>query len=177
IYLYGAMSTPGPTMANNWNAGIGPLFYNTVEGNRIRETNQGILVGVEDNPQAVRGADWPRALGTVIRHNTMTQSRTDGLAVSAGAALPDDPADLGILGTLAEFNVVQDAPVGFEAGPRTVGTLFRRSHAYFWNWLPSAPPKAFSTTGAREAIGADNTVEGHDGGDDSRIGNDLTPGK
>jgi len=177
IYLYGAMSTAGPAMPNRWNAGIGPLFYNTVEGNRIQETDRGILLGVEDNPQASAGADWPRALGTTIRHNTMTGSRSAGLQISAGAARPEDPADLAIEGTIAEFNVVRDAPLGYGAGPRTVGTLFRRNHAYFWNWLPAAPPKAFATSGAREAIGSDNTVEGHDGGDDTRIGNDLAPGK
>jgi len=177
IYLYGAMSTAGPTMPNTWNAGIGPLFYNTVEGNRIQDTDRGIRLGIEDNPEASRGVDWPRALGTTIRHNSMTQSRSAGLSVSAGAARPADLADLAVEGTLAEFNVVRDAPVGYEAGPRTVGTLFRRDHAYFWDWLPTAPPKAFATTGAREAVGADNTVEGHDGGDDSRIGNDLAPMK
>lgn len=177
IYLYGAMSTAGPTMPNNWNAGIGPLFYNTVEGNRIGETDQGILVGVEDNPGASAGADWPRALGTTIRHNTMTGSRSAGMQVSAGAARPDDPADLGIEGTIAEFNAVQDAPVGYGSGPRTLGTLFRRNHAYFWNWLPSAPPQAFATAGAREAVGSDNTIEGRAGEGDSRIGNDLSPAK
>ena len=177
IYLYGAMSTAGPAMPNTWNAGIGPLFYNTVEGNRISETDRGIRLGIEDDPQASCSVDWPRALGTVLRHNSMTQSRTAGLSISAGAARPEDPADLAIEGTIAEFNFVRDAPVGYEAGPRTVGTVLRRDLAYFWNWTPNAPPKAFATAGAREAIGADNTVEGHDGGDDGRIGNDLTPKK
>ena len=177
IYLYGAMSTAGPAMTNTWNAGIGPLFYNTVEGNRIQDTDQGILVGVEDDPQASRSADWPRALGTVLRHNSMMRSRSAGLTVSAGAARPADPADLAIEGTLAEFNFVRDAPVGYAAGPRTVGTLLRRDLAYFWNWPPTAPPKAFATDRAREAIGSDNTIEGHDGGDDGRIGDDLTPPK
>ena len=177
IYLYGAMSTSAPTMPNQWNAGIGPLFYNTVEGNQIRDTEQGILLGVSDDLAAARGADWPRALGTVIRHNTVVGSRATGIEISAGSAFADDPADLAIEGTVAEFNDVQDAVTGFLAGPRTVGTLFRRNHGYFWRWPADAPPRAIATDGAREAVGSDNTMEGPDGWGDKRLKNDLEPVK
>ena len=176
IYLYGGMSTAGPTMPNQWNAGIGPLFYNTVEGNRIRATDGGIQVGIGDDP-AARGADWPRALGTTIRHNTILDSRTVGLDIGAGAPFTDDPADLAVEGTIAEFNDLRNAPMGFHTGPRTLGTLLRRNHGYFWNWPPASPPYAISTDGAREAVGSDNTIEGHDGWGDKRLKNDLDPAK
>ena len=172
VYLFGAMSTSAPTMPNQWNAGIGPLFYDTVEGNRIRETDQGILLGLGDDPAAARGADWPRALGTTIRHNTIVQSRSTGVEISTGAA-PTDLADLGIEGTIVEFNDVRDAPVGFRVGPRTLGTVIRRNHGYFWNWPAGSPPRAIVIEDAREAVGSDNTIEGPSGGEDSRLRNDL----
>ncbi|HET6382054.1 MAG TPA: hypothetical protein VFJ58_01575 [Armatimonadota bacterium] len=163
IYLFGAMSAAGPTMANQWNRGIGPLFYNTASGNQIQQTDQGILVGIGDNTTAAQGADWPRALGTVIRHNTMVRSRAAGLDVSGGSPLPNDPNDLSVEGTIAEFNVVRDAPAAYAADGRTLGTLFRRDHAYFWNEPANPPPKAFSTAGAREVVRAENNVEGRGG--------------
>jgi hypothetical protein len=174
IYLFGAMSTSDPAMPNRWNAGIGPLYYNSVVGNRIQGAEEGIKLGIGDNAAAVKGADWPRALGTVIRRNSIVESRTAGVDISGGTSDPTDSADISVEGTIVEFNFLRDAPTGYEAGARTVATLFRRNHAYFWNWPAGVVPKSFVTDGAREAVGNNNTVEGHAGNADPQITDELS---
>jgi hypothetical protein len=159
IYLYGGASTLDATMENHWNAGIGPLFFNTVEGNTISSTAQAISVGLDDHLAAQQSAGWPLALGTVFRFNTGINSRYQGFSIMTGAAITGEKPYVSALGTIVEFNMMRDQPVGYLSGNRTEVTLFRRDFAYFWNLQPGAKPVGFDTAGAVNPISELNNIE------------------
>jgi hypothetical protein len=117
-------------MPQTWNRGIGPLWFNHIEGTRCDETSCGALVTSGEEPRLP--VEFPRCLGNVLRHNSFVRNRTDGLLVTgnrpAGQANPS-PA---VLGTIAEFNVARDATTGYRVAQSAEMTLLRRNHAYFW---------------------------------------------
>ena len=130
LYLYGNCSTLASSMPQTWNRGIGPLWFNHIEGTRCDETSCGALVTSGEEPRLP--VEFPRCLGNVLRHNSFVRNRTDGLLVTgnrpAGQANPS-PA---VLGTIAEFNVARDATTGYRVAQSAEMTLLRRNHAYFW---------------------------------------------
>jgi parallel beta-helix repeat protein len=164
IYLYASGTTLGSSMPRAWNRGIAPLFWNLAEGNRTEECSRGALVVSGDDPHLP--VEFPRALGNVIRHNSFVRSREDGVALSLGAVAvtPDvrNPAP-SVAGTIAEFNVVRDANIGYHAGAGSDHTVFRRNHAYFWYPVSNSRdlPVAFQVDrpGASVAV-EQNSVEG-----------------
>lgn len=175
LYLFGNCSTLASSMPATWNRGIGPLYFNHVEGTRCDQTSCGILlISGERHGMAV---EFPRALGNVLRHNSMIASRTDGLLVTgAGRPLPGqtdgDRASPAVLGTIAEFNLVRDAVTGYRAAAGAAATLLRRNLAYFWYPVNSqAPPRvAFQVDDpASEAVIEQNSVEGIQGVPDADV--------
>lgn len=150
ILLYAAMTTREPTMPRTWNRGIGPLYYNLVEGNSFDHT----ALGMQLNINAEAAADWPLAVGNIFRSNSANNSRT-----AAFSAAVSGEGERLCLGTVAEFNMVRDQAVGFQAGKGTAGTILRRNHLYFWRYEPGKPI-AFDLQGARDVIVEDNEVEG-----------------
>jgi hypothetical protein len=154
VLLYAAMTTQDHTMPRTWNRGIGPLYYNLVEGNSFDET--ALAMNLSINAEAA--SDWPLAMGNVFRYNSAANSRTS--AFSAGVSGEGKRL---CLGTIAEFNMVRDQSIGFAAGKGTAGTVLRRNHVYFWRYEPGKPV-AFDVRGAEDAVVADNEVEGVWGG-------------
>jgi len=150
VLLYGAMTTQEPTMPRTWNRGIGPLHYNLVEGNFFDETALAMNLGIN----AEAASDWPLAVGNVFRYNSANNSRSAAFSASVSGQ-----GERLCLGTVAEFNMVRDQPVGFGAGAGTAGTVLRRNHVYFWHYEPGKPV-AFDVRGARDVAIADNEVEG-----------------
>ena len=66
-------------------------------------------------------SSFSRALGNVLRHNSFVRSREDGVALQLGAVDGDAGGSQhlgGVAGTIAEFNVVRDAHIGYHAGPQ-----------------------------------------------------------
>lgn len=156
IYLYAATTTLDPQMQPTWNRGIGVLMFNTVEENHIEDSSNGVFALANNRDLPV---EWPRAVGTLIRRNTIVESRFDGLRLTA-AGSQDNPS---FVGTVVEFNVVRDQHVGISAGSGVGGALVRRNHVYFWDeeYLEDEPT-------AMRLLGSDtleqaNTVEGPNG--------------
>jgi hypothetical protein len=162
FYLYSNGTTLASSMPRTWNRGISPLFFNHIEGNRSEECSAGVLLTSGDYPGLP--IEFPRALGNVIRHNSFVRSRTDGIVIQSRKRedADTDPAP-SIAGTLAEFNLVRDAPVAYHAGHGADHILFRRNHAYFWYPVENTeePYIAFQTDrqGA-VVVRKENTVEG-----------------
>jgi len=158
IFLYANGTTLASSMPRTWNRGISPLFFNLIEGNRAESTKAGILVTSGD--AANLPVEFPRALGNTLRHNSLLRSRIQGInIVSRGG----DQAEPSVVGTIAEFNVVRDAPVGYYLGAGADVAVFRRDHAYFWYPVNGSgePPVAFKIDRpqANVMIG-ENSVEG-----------------
>ena len=65
------------SMPRTWNRGISPLFWNVAEGNRAEECSAGALVTSGD--AAALPVEFPRALGNVLRHNSLIRNRSDGV--------------------------------------------------------------------------------------------------
>jgi len=158
-------------MPRHWNRGIGPLYFNHVEGTRCEETSAGCLVISGEMGQLP--VEFPRALGNVVRHNSFIRNRTDGVMLTGNRPTDDPGPTSAILGTLVEFNVVRDALVGYHVAQSAEVTLFRRNHAYFWypvSHHATAPPVAFRIDNERaQAAIKLNSIEGIHGGADKSI--------
>lgn len=159
IYLFAGASTLAESMTNNWNAGIGPLLYNTVEGNTADRTAQAFSLTADSKLPASNDAKLVLAIGNVFRYNTGTNSRLNGLAITAGTASPNEKPYRAVLGTIAEFNVMRDQPIAFSAGDCVWDTLFRRDHAYFWDLHSGEKPVGFDTTGSTNSVLKENNIE------------------
>jgi len=126
IFLFSATSTLEPQMTATWNAGIGVLLFNTVEYNWIENTSDGILLYSDNGGKPI---EWPRAIGNVIRHNTMIKSRFNGINISGTLSEDKNPS---ILGTIAEFNFCRDQRTGISLNEAVRGAVVRRNLIYFW---------------------------------------------
>ena len=108
--------------------------------------------------------EFPRALGNVLRHNTFTRNRTDGVILTSRATLTGvKDTSASIVGTLVEFNVVRDASIAYHASASVDATVFRRNHAYFWYPVNqfSGRPVAFQLDSAEStAVLELNSIEG-----------------
>ena len=162
LFLYANGTTLASSMPRTWNRGISPLFWNLVEGNRTEECSAGALVtSGDEGPLPI---EFPRALGNVLRHNTFTRNRTDGVILTsrpAPSGVKDTSAS--IAGTLVEFNVVRDASIAYHAAASVDATVFRRNHAYFWYPVNHSPdrPVAFQVDPARSSTVLElNSIEG-----------------
>ncbi|MBC7326842.1 right-handed parallel beta-helix repeat-containing protein [bacterium] len=127
IFLFSATSSLDPQMPASWNRGIGVLLFNTVEYNWIENTSDGILLYSDNGNMPV---EWPRALGTVIRHNTVVNSRFNAINITGTLSEDKNPS---ILGTVIEFNFCRDQRTGIALNPGVRGALIRRNLFYFWN--------------------------------------------
>ncbi len=171
LFLYANGTTLASSMPRTWNRGISPLFWNVAEGNRTEECSAGALVTSGDEDQIP--VEFPRALGNVLRHNTFTRNRTDGVILTSRPAptgVKDTSAS--VVGTLVEFNVVRDAAVAYHAASSTDMTVFRRNHAYFWYPVNNSPqrPIAFEVDPTESAAVLElNSIEGIQGGHDASI--------
>jgi hypothetical protein len=166
IFLYANGTTLASSMPRTWNRGVSPLFWNLIEGNRAEECSDGALVTSGD--AATLPIDFPRALGNVLRHNSLIRSRASGVILTSRKA-PSGVADTSasIVGTVVEFNVVRDAQTLYHVGQSADVVVLRRNQGYAW--YPVGNP-AERTKGiqidppeARTAI-QDNNLEGPSGG-------------
>jgi hypothetical protein len=173
LFFYANGTTLATSMPRTWNRGLSPLFWNVAEGNRAEECSDGLLISSGDG--AGLPIEFPRALGNVVRHNSFIRSRGDGVLLQGGRG-KDDAADrsASVVGTIAEFNVVRDARIGYRAGGSSDWVVWRRNHAYFWYPvdLSVATPVAFQIDQpATRFAWEENTVEGKTGNEDrSAIG-------
>ena len=165
FFLYANGTTLASSMPCTWNRGISPLFWNTVEGNRAEECSDGVLVTSGDAPQLP--IEFPRALGNVVRRNSLIRLRAHGVTISGRSTVGPAGYPIGaIAGTLAEFNLVRDAGVAYFASGGGEATLFRRDHAYFWYPVSTSAqaPVGFWLQNTNLLHGLEqNTVEGTHG--------------
>lgn len=159
VYLFAAASTLDESMPNQWNAGIGPLLYNTVEGNTADRTAQAFSLMADSKLPAANGSKLVLAIGNVFRYNTGTNSRISGLSISAGSSSQDGKPYKAVIGTIAEFNVMRDQPTAYSAGDWVWDTLFRRDHAYFWDVPAGEKPVGFDTNGSANTVLKENNIE------------------
>lgn len=170
LYLYGNCTTLASSMPPTWNRGIGPLYFNHIEGTRCDETSCGALVvsGEMHNLPV----EFPRCLGNVLRHNSFLRSRTDGLLITGSRPAGEQQPAAVVQGTIAEFNVARDASIGYHVARSAEATLLRRDHAYFWYPvnLDPGPPTAFLIDDeSASAVVEQNSAEGIHGTHDGRI--------
>lgn len=165
VYLFAAASTLDASMPNQWNAGIGPLLYNTVEGNMADRTAQAFSLMADGKLPAANGSKLVLAIGNVFRYNTGTNSRISGLSISAGSSSPNAKPYKAVIGTIAEFNVMRDQPIAYSAGDWVWDTLFRRDHAYFWDMAAGEKPVGFDTNGSSFTVLKENNIEDLVGGE------------
>jgi hypothetical protein len=108
----------------------------------------------------------------VLWHNSFVRSRTDGVRITGNRPADEQQSTAAILGTIAEFNVVRDASVGYRVARSAEATLLRRNHPYFWypvNQQPG-PRVAFQVANEKAAVALElNSVEGIHGGSDRQI--------
>ena len=170
LYLYGNCTTLASSMPATWNRGIGPLYFNQIEGTRCDETSSGavVLSGEMHNLPV----EFPRCLGNVLRHNSFVRSRSDGLVVTGQRPAGERQPSQVVQGTIAEFNLVRDATTGYHVAQSAEATLLRRNHAYFWypvNLQPG-PRVAFQVDDPQAtAVVEQNTVEGINGVPDGQV--------
>ena len=177
LFLYANGTTLASSMPRTWNRGISPLFWNVVEGNRTEECSAGVLVTSGDERQMP--IEFPRALGNVLRHNTFTRNRTDGVLLTSRPTPPGvKDTSASVVGTVVEFNVVRDAAVAYHAASSTNMTVFRRNHAYFWYPVSNSRdrPIAFEMDRSESAgVFEFNSIEGIQGGHDAPLIDLKTP--
>ena len=170
LFLYGTCTTLASSMPTTWNRGIGPLYFNHIEGTRCDETSCGALVTSGESPQLP--VEFPRCLGNVLRHNSFVRNRTDGLLVTGSRPPDEQQPSAAILGTIAEFNVVRDALTGYHVASSAEATLLRRNHAYFWypvSFQPG-PRVGFQLDNEKAAAALElNSVEGIHGAEDGQV--------
>jgi hypothetical protein len=164
LFLYGTCTTLASSMPRSWNSGIGPLYFNQVEGSVCDETSCGALV--TSGERQCLPIDFPVCLGNVLRHNSLARSRSDGLLITSNRPVDPSRPSPAVLGTIAEFNVVRDAVSGYHVASSADATLLRRNHAYFWYPvnLEPGPHVAFRIDSEKtNAVLEQNTVEGIQG--------------
>jgi hypothetical protein len=163
LFLFASASTMASSMPRTWNAGLSACFFNSLEGNWTETCVDGMLLSAGE--EARFRPDFPRTMGTVVRHNTFLANRGHAFVISGGSAGP--PA---LLGTIVEQNFARDMQTGFASGSGSDGVVFRRNHAYFWHGQAGPNSRTafrFSRPGGGTWVD-ENTVEGvsaggHDG--------------
>ncbi|NMC20341.1 MAG: hypothetical protein GYA33_07960 [Thermogutta sp.] len=170
LYLFGLCSTLASSMPMTWNRGIGPLYFNHIEGTRCDETSCGALLISGERPDLP--VEFPRCLGNVLRHNSFVRSRTDGVLITGNRPPDEDGPTSAVLGTIVEFNLVRDARTGYHVASSAEATLLRRNHAYFWYPVDHEPgPRtAFQLDNPKAAqVVEQNSVEGIHGVKDANV--------
>ncbi len=170
LYLYGNCTTLASSMPRTWNRGIGPLYFNHIEGTRCDETSCGALL--TSGERGHLPVEFPRCLGNVLRHNSFVRSRTSGVLLTGNRPADEEQPTSAILGTVVEFNVVRDAQTAYRVARSAEYTLLRRNHAYFWYPVSPDPqrPIAFQIEDAdTAAVIEQNSVEGIHGTPTQRI--------
>lgn len=127
VFLYSATSTLDSQMPPTWNRGIGVLLFNTVEHNWMEATSDGVLLYADNQGQPV---EWPRAIGNIIRNNTIVNSRFNGINIVGSISGDGNPS---VLGTIVELNFSRDQRTGIAINKGVRGAIIRRNHIYFWN--------------------------------------------
>ena len=163
VMLYADCSNLASSMPLSWNRGIGPLYFNQVEGVRCDETNIGVTVLDDEFALPI---EFPRGLGNVVRHNSLVRSRHDGVSVAVSNAAKEPQPAAAMQGTIVEYNVVRDAAACYHVGQSVDATMLRRNHAYAWGSVGPGgnPPVAFQIDREKAtAVLELNTTEGREG--------------
>jgi hypothetical protein len=163
VLLFANCSNLASSMPLAWNRGIGPLYFNQVEGVRCDETNLGISVLDDEFGLPI---EFPRGLGNVVRHCSLVRSRHDGVSVLVNGAAKKPQPVAAMQGTIVESNLVRDATAYYHVGRLVEATLLRRNHAYSWDVVRPGvePPVAFRIDDEKAtAVLELNTTEGREG--------------
>jgi hypothetical protein len=147
-------------MPATWNRGIGPFYFNLCEGNLTEECSAGALLTSGDWPQLP--VEFPRNLGSVLRHNSFIRNRTNGMIITSRKKRTDGDTSPSVAGAIVEFNVVRDARVAYHVANHADHIVLRRNHAYYWYPVSTSPdpPVAFQFDHPGTYALEDNTVEG-----------------
>ena len=163
ILLFADCSNLASSMPLSWNRGIGPLYFNQVEGVRCDETNIGVSVLDDEFALPI---EFARGLGNVVRHNSLVRSRHDGVSITVNGAAKEPQPVAAMQGTIAEFNMVRDAATCYHVGQSAETTLLRRNHAYAWDIVrPGGEPSVAFRIDREQATAVLelNTTEGREG--------------
>ena len=177
VFIYGTQRTAATAVPRMWNSGIGPCYYNIVEGNEIGECATGIAMagsrslgamafasGITAEPQP-GPMDWPLLLGNVVRGNSCATIRGNG--IEGGGGRPGDDGTPVTVGTVVEFNLVRDAlRSGIYLGGTASSSTVRRNHVYFWLDRPDEElPVGIDIERTMHCHEDDNNIENGRGGE------------
>ena len=90
LFLYATCTTLASSMPPTWNHGIGPLYFNHVEGTRCDETSCGALVTTGDAPELPVSSPMPgqRPASQLAAPQPQRRRVDRGQPLDQGAALP-----------------------------------------------------------------------------------------
>lgn len=180
IFVYASLRTTATQVPRMWNAGIGPSYYNFIEGNDTDECATGVLFnasqglfshglmkGIPYTPVPGK-MDWPLMLGNVVRQNSAVASRSSGVDMQGSRSkdLTGQPVPITI-GNIVEFNFLRDSwRSGIRLGNLTDISVVRRNHIYFWSKEEDKDlPYGIDVRGAENVVISDNNVENWHGGE------------
>ncbi len=177
--VYGCQTTTSSTVPRTWNSGIGPCYYNRIQGNDIEECAAGITLSGNRGLGAMAFAsgiawvpqpgpmDWPLLLGNVIRQNSCATIRGTGITAGGGRGGRSGENTPVAEGTVIEFNLVRDAlRSGISLGNSASASTIRRNHVYFWLDREDADlPVGIDIANTAACHEADNNVENGSGGE------------
>jgi hypothetical protein len=136
LVLVGACTTLASSMPTMWNRGLAPCYFNTFEGNLTENTTGSSFTG------GGRDADFPLALGNVVRHNSMLDNRGSGISLGGSSGKDATPQTIG---TIVELNLVRnvhESACHVRRGADFV--VLRRNVAHFWQpFAPESDPAVF----------------------------------
>lgn len=174
IFVYGCFTTAHTNLPRSWNSGIGPCYYNHIEGNATDEcanaitfggyiglASSGVSSGISWTPKP-GVMDWPLFLGNVVRQNSCVRNRTEGIGFGLGRSKEVQGGDVpASIGNIVEFNLVRDAlEKGISMGNLTDVSVVRRNHVYFWlNQTQKDLPIGIDLRRSKNCVESDNNVE------------------
>ncbi|MEI9886069.1 MAG: hypothetical protein WDN08_06130 [Rhizomicrobium sp.] len=116
----------GASNMAGFNRGIGPSYFNTVQGNIVDGASIGINVAAGDFETIHGPIDWPTSTGNIVRDNLVEFAT--GWAFRVGERLkyavnPSNVPGHMLIGNIVENNRVGRASGGLLAGPRNDGLV------------------------------------------------------
>jgi len=178
IYIFASMTTAATQVPRLYNSGIGPCYYNFIEGNETDECADGIElranqrifthvppsgISIEPEPGPM---DFPLLLGNVTRQNSCIRNRGDGIVTTTirGDKVPGEKVPSAV-GNIVEFNFLRNSwENGIRIDEQTKISTIRRNHIYFWyDKADEDLPVGINAKGAQRIHIDNNNVENKNG--------------
>lgn len=118
----------------SFNTGVGPGYFNEIQGNVVKNALHGISVTAGDFRTRTGPVGWPLSMGNIVRNNRVIGTRGWGIYTGTRKfkGEVDKMPGFSVMGNLIEENFVRDAIRAYGTDARSQSIVFRRNTAYFW---------------------------------------------